>query len=246
MFVYVIVNQVNGKYYIGKTRNRDLQQYWRLQKRSIFRSDKPSTAKPYLYNAVRKYGWDKFSIYPLISNVQSDEKLFELEKLLVEMLGAQKHGYNLCAGGRGVTPTAEIQDKLRRARANQDEIHRLKGYRKFEAEHGAERRKRAAVTHTGMKHRMSPAGHTAISEAFKKSSAKRWSTHSLVGQIFERLTVESEVGRNKRGLIQWNCQCSCGGTTIATTTLLRTGHKKSCGCLAKELALDNLRVLNSR
>jgi hypothetical protein len=93
---------------------------------------------------------------------------------------------------------------------------------------------------------MSPAGHTAISEAFKKSSAKRWSTHSLVGQIFERLTVESEVGRNKRGLIQWNCQCSCGGTTIATTTLLRTGHKKSCGCLAKELALDNLRVLNSR
>ena len=294
MFVYFIVNHINGKYYIGKTKGSDLQKYWKSQRWKINNPDRSQTSKPYLYNAVRKYGWDNFSIHPLITDCQTDEELLHWEEALIKALGAQKYGYNICAGGRGAAGwvpsketkakisasnqgkhrerlmssenqkkrveawgqsleqhggtfhTPETLEKLKAIRANQDEMHRLEAYRKFEAEHGTERRKRAAATHTGMKHKMSPEGHIAISEAFKKSSAKRWSTHSIIGQTFERLTVESEAGRNKRGLIQWNCRCVCGGITVATTTLLRTKHKKSCGCLAKELALANLRVLNSR
>jgi hypothetical protein len=166
------------------------------------------------------------------------------ENEAIRIAAWQKYVDDKIASGEYHTP--ETLEKLKAVRAHQDEAHRLEAYRRFESEHGTERRKRAAATHTGMKHQMSPEGHLAISEAFKRSSAKRWGTHSIIGQTFERLTVESEAGRNKRGLIQWNCRCICGGTAIATTTLLRTKHKKSCGCLAKELALANLRVLNSR
>ena len=294
MFVYIIVNRVNGKFYIGKTKNKNLQQYWRCQKRDIFGVKPSQTSKPHLYNAVRRYGWENFSIQPLITGLLTEEELLLREKEAIEKTGAQVVGYNICAGGRGaigwkpsektkqrisasnrgkhrerlLSPenqkkrvaawqeslethggsfqTSESIVKIKEARAAQDESTRLKGFRKFEAEHGAERRKRAAATHRGMSHKMTSEGSLAISEAFKKSSAIRWSTHSIVGQVFERLTVESEAGRNKRGLIQWNCRCDCGGYTIATTTLLRTGHKKSCGCLAKEQSIANLRVLNSK
>lgn len=35
-------------------------------------------------------------------------------------------------------------------------------------------------------------------------------------------------GGQRRSL--WNCQCDCGNTVITTSTSLRTGHSKSCGC----------------
>lgn len=40
--------------------------------------------------------------------------------------------------------------------------------------------------------------------------------------------------REASGSILWNCKCECGQETLATGTALKNGHKKSCGCLAKE------------
>lgn len=55
----------------------------------------------------------------------------------------------------------------------------------------------------------------------------------LVGQLFGRLTVLSQLGnRGRRPL--WLCSCTCGGHKEATTRDLRTGHTKSCGCLHDE------------
>src|SRR5690606_31550818 len=34
----------------------------------------------------------------------------------------------------------------------------------------------------------------------------------------------------------WLCQCGCGKTTQGTTTHLKAGNKKSCGCLVRENA----------
>jgi len=34
----------------------------------------------------------------------------------------------------------------------------------------------------------------------------------------------------------WICECECGNTTLASSADLRSGHKKSCGCLQKEAA----------
>lgn len=59
----------------------------------------------------------------------------------------------------------------------------------------------------------------------------------LIGQRFGRLVVAERTESKPRGSVQWICNCDCGGTTIATTSILRSGHKVSCGCAAKfELA----------
>lgn len=62
---------------------------------------------------------------------------------------------------------------------------------------------------------------------------------NLVNQVFNRLTVlEDSKQRSKSGSILWKCQCECGNTTLSTSSELKSGHKKSCGCLQKEKAAN--------
>lgn len=59
----------------------------------------------------------------------------------------------------------------------------------------------------------------------------------LKGQRFYKLLVEEETSkRDAKGSIIWLCKCDCGQTTFASTSDLRSGHKKSCGCWQKEKA----------
>lgn len=61
----------------------------------------------------------------------------------------------------------------------------------------------------------------------------------ITGQKFNRLVVlEDSKQRSASGSIKWKCQCDCGNITYATSTELRNGHKKSCGCLQKEKATE--------
>jgi len=53
----------------------------------------------------------------------------------------------------------------------------------------------------------------------------------LTGQIFGRLTVIRDVGRDTGKKVIWECLCSCGKLTLSTGGLLKRGVKKSCGCL---------------
>lgn len=62
----------------------------------------------------------------------------------------------------------------------------------------------------------------------------------LKGQKFNRLLVIKE-GENlvspcgtKRA--KWECLCDCGNVSYVTTTELRSGHTKSCGCWSREQA----------
>lgn len=57
---------------------------------------------------------------------------------------------------------------------------------------------------------------------------------NLIGQKFGRLMVISEAPKQKR-CIQWNCLCDCGAKTIVSTSNLRAGYTKSCGCLHLEI-----------
>ena len=59
----------------------------------------------------------------------------------------------------------------------------------------------------------------------------------LKGQRFYKLLVEEETPkRDAKGSVIWLCKCDCGQTTLASTSDLRSGHKKSCGCWQKEKA----------
>lgn len=56
----------------------------------------------------------------------------------------------------------------------------------------------------------------------------------LTGKTFGRLTVISEVGKNKHGGVVWNCECSCGNVKVVVGSSLRKGYTKSCGCFRVE------------
>lgn len=64
----------------------------------------------------------------------------------------------------------------------------------------------------------------------------------LTGQKFGRLTV-LKLDHIKRQSY-WLCKCDCGKETISTSGDLRSGHKKSCGCLHDDLSRERLIKMN--
>ena len=64
----------------------------------------------------------------------------------------------------------------------------------------------------------------------------------LTGQKFGRLTVVERAEdriTSKRRHIRWDCTCDCGTKhVIVTTSSLKSGNSKSCGCLQKEKTHD--------
>lgn len=54
---------------------------------------------------------------------------------------------------------------------------------------------------------------------------------NLEGMKFNHLTVIKYAGTDKHQRRLWECRCDCGATTYATTSALKNGYKKSCGCL---------------
>jgi len=52
----------------------------------------------------------------------------------------------------------------------------------------------------------------------------------LTGQRFHRLLVRRSAGKGKHGYM-WECVCDCGSILEKSTSILRSGHAKSCGCL---------------
>ena len=56
----------------------------------------------------------------------------------------------------------------------------------------------------------------------------------LVGQIFERLTVEKFYGKDRLNRSIWTCRCSCGTIKHIRQADFKNGNTKSCGCMQKE------------
>jgi len=50
---------------------------------------------------------------------------------------------------------------------------------------------------------------------------------------FGDLVIIAKHHRDKFGKWQWECKCKCGNITYGTLFQIRSGHKKSCGCLRK-------------
>jgi hypothetical protein len=58
-----------------------------------------------------------------------------------------------------------------------------------------------------------------------------------IGNTYGRLKVIKEVGR-KRGAVLYLCECECGENKEITAIDLRSGRVNSCGCLKKELIIE--------
>lgn len=57
---------------------------------------------------------------------------------------------------------------------------------------------------------------------------------SLVGQTFNRLTIEREYPSPCKKYVLCECSCSCGGKSVTRRHELVSGRTKSCGCLRLE------------
>lgn len=57
----------------------------------------------------------------------------------------------------------------------------------------------------------------------------------LTGQKFGKLTVIKRTTNSKWNETRWICKCECGKETITTYGKLAYNHKKSCGCILKEV-----------
>ena len=51
------------------------------------------------------------------------------------------------------------------------------------------------------------------------------------GQIFRKLTVVEQAGRDKLKKVLWRCKCECGNETVVVSGSLVTGNTTSCGCV---------------
>src|SRR6266576_3505570 len=94
--IYKITNLVNSKSYIGKTRSR-LSDRWRGHLYDMQRLNSPNIP---LYNAIKKYGEDKFTIEPVVICMNEEANCCEREAIIA--YGTKRpHGYNATDGGDG-------------------------------------------------------------------------------------------------------------------------------------------------
>lgn len=64
---------------------------------------------------------------------------------------------------------------------------------------------------------------------------------AILNQRFGRLTVIECLGINKWHQNVWRCQCDCGKETTALISPLKSGNKRSCGCLEVAKGKENTR-----
>lgn len=101
--VYVHTNRVNGKKYVGMTKN--IKQRWR-------NGGKAYRECPHFYSAIQKYGWDNFD-HDIVQDELTHTEACELEiKLIEEWETIGEKGYNLATGGSTAITTTPEQRKI--------------------------------------------------------------------------------------------------------------------------------------
>jgi len=51
------------------------------------------------------------------------------------------------------------------------------------------------------------------------------------GQVFGKLVVLEQAGRDNLKKVLWRCRCECGNETVVVSGSLVTGNTTSCGCI---------------
>lgn len=94
--IYKIINNINNKTYVGKTKYSDINQRFKEHLRD---SKKPTKEKRPLYAAMQKYGTENFTIIDI--ETCPNEILNEREQYWINTLDSYKNGYNATKGGDG-------------------------------------------------------------------------------------------------------------------------------------------------
>lgn len=121
-YIYKIVNDINDKIYIGKTIYTPAHRF-----KEHCKDAKNHKYQSKLHKAMRKYGFEHFSIQVL--EECDDSLLSEKEQQYIYSLDTVQNGYNITYGGEGET-TVNIQEiiSLFLEGKNITEIHSITGY----------------------------------------------------------------------------------------------------------------------
>lgn len=95
MYIYLIKNNLNNKYYVGQTTQKRIERRWQ----SHYHVKKNLKNLPPIMLAISKYGKDNFT-FSVLASCSSRAELDELErKYIAEYNSLAPNGYNLMAGG---------------------------------------------------------------------------------------------------------------------------------------------------
>lgn len=85
--------------------------------------------------------------------------------------------------------------------------------------------------------------HPKILTPEERKAKRMWRFIDLSGRRFDRLIVLCICDqRTSRGRTFWNCVCDCGKTSIVDGGSLRSGARKSCGCLKNQRSAARMYV----
>lgn len=106
--VYAHINKINGKMYIGLTKQRP-EERWR--------KGKGYKSSPHFYSSIMKYGWNNFVHLILFDKLTKDEAK-NLEIMLISKYKTRNklYGYNLTKGGddgNGSPIPFEVKEKIK-------------------------------------------------------------------------------------------------------------------------------------
>ena len=102
--IYILTNKINGKQYVGQTRN--------IERR--LNHHKKYYANYIISKAIKKYGWDMFNQH-IFYILENDLDYFEIE-MIRRLNTLAPNGYNLESGGnKNKYPSAETRKKLSKA-----------------------------------------------------------------------------------------------------------------------------------
>lgn len=215
MFIYLIVNHVTGKYYVGQHKGNSLKQY--LQQK-LYEANKRLKARSHLYASMRKHGREAFSIHALLSDIQTKEELDQKEKEFIEFLRSRdpEYGYNICKGGEGFTGPHTAEWKQTRSKLLKSRGHKPP----------------ADATALSIQVRNQTYQQTGIWPGVRRKD--------MAGEVINGVTVLSQLPSTPAGDAIWLCRCPCGTEFSALGGSLRSGHTRSCGCLKNEQDRNNL------
>lgn len=119
--VYMHINKINNKKYIGITHYKNLNRRW-INGKGYFRNK-------HFADAIEKYGWHNFEHKIIAENLNKEEACL-LEQKLIKEYGTQDKnmGYNITDGGEFFHHTDE-------SKALMSENRKGKGLRNFSEEH---------------------------------------------------------------------------------------------------------------
>lgn len=105
-FVYQHINKLNGKRYIGITKQMP-ESRWGLSGVNY------KNSCPAFWNAIKKYGWDNFS-HQIVQEGLSKDAACEMEIQLISTYKTQdrRYGYNILEGGSTPSIPEETRKKM--------------------------------------------------------------------------------------------------------------------------------------